>query len=94
MCQLTKDNCIDYQNVQDAMTTALPIKLTTTDYPKGFPRTLTYVQDTPNNSNSFRLLYRLVEIIHPHDIIYKNYLLYELLSPEKQPSMEGVQNIK
>ena len=110
VCQITAENCINFESARDAMSTALHLKLTTNDYFKGFPQAKTYVQAAANNADGFKLLYRIVEIIHPqlraskggiHKSIeppsyndvnddsiytllnrYKNYLLYELLSPE------------
>ena len=91
------------------MSTALHLKLTGNDYFKSFPKALTYVQAAANNSDGFKLIYRILEIIHPrlrvskggvHKTVeapsysdvedgsiytfmtrYKNYLLYEQLSP-------------
>ena len=112
VCQITPKNCINFESARDAMSTALHMKLTTNNYFDGFPQAQTYVQAATNNSDGFRLLYRIVEIIHPqlraskggiHKSIeapkyndveddsiytfinrYKNYLLYELLSPEQR----------
>ena len=111
-CQLSHTNCIRYKHSYDAMSTALHLKLTTNDYFKGFPQAMTYVHAAHNNSDGFKLLYRILELIHPqlraekggiHKTIeapnysdieddniytfmtrYKNYLLYEALSPEKR----------
>ena len=47
------------------MSTALHLKLTTNQYFKGFPIAMTYVRAAANNSNGFKLLYRILEIIHP-----------------------------
>ena len=47
------------------MATALPMKLTTNDYFKNFPAAQTYVQSASNDSDGFKILYRIVEIIHP-----------------------------
>ena len=110
--QITAENCINYKEAYDTMATALHMKLTSNDYFKGFLSALTYVQAASNTSNGFKLLYRILEIIHPqlraskggiHKTIepptydditddsiytfitrYKNYLLYETLSPENR----------
>ena len=47
------------------MATALHMKLTTNDYFKSFPAAQTYVRAASNNSDGFKLLYRILEIIHP-----------------------------
>ena len=112
VCQLTPTNCIGYENARETMSTALHIKLTTGVFFTGFSQAESYVNAASNNSDGFRLLYRIVEIYTPtttcfergihksieqpqysdvdNDSIYtfinryKNYLLYELLSPEKR----------
>ena len=112
LCQITDDNCIGYKNAYDTMATALHMKLSTEDYFREFPAATTYVNAATNNSDGFKLLYRIVEIIHPrlrvskggiHKSIqlpvyadvnddsiytyidrYKNYLLYESLSPSSR----------
>ena len=47
------------------MSTALHIKLTGEYYVKIFPKATTYVKAATNSSDSFKLLYRIVEIINP-----------------------------
>ena len=112
LCQITEDNCIGYKNAYDTMATALHMKLSTENYFSNFPAAITYVNAASNDSNGFKLLYRIVEIIHPrlrvskggiHKSIqlpvytdidddsiytyidrYKNYLLYESLSPSSR----------
>ena len=92
------------------MSTALYLKLTSTDYFKSFPQASAYARAAAGNSNGFQLIYRIIELVHPrlhqakggiHKAIpiptydeveddsiytflikYKNYLLYEKLSPE------------
>ena len=110
ICQLTPDNCIGYEEAYNTMSTALHIKLTTNNYFDKFQIAQTYINAAANNNDGFKLLYRIVEIIHPqlraakggiHKAItapsyadidddniytfmtkYKNYLVYETLSPE------------
>ena len=112
VCQLTQSNCIGYEHAKDIMSTALHLKLTGNDYFKSFPKAQTFITAAANSSDGFRLLYRILEIIHPrlrlekgglhktidppsyNDIAddsiytfitrYKNYLLYEKLSPENR----------
>ena len=94
------------------MSTALHMKLTSNTYFEGFPQATAYVQAASNTNDGFKLLYRILGIIHPvlraskggiHRSIgapsyidinddsiytfitrYKNYLTYEMLSPEKR----------
>ena len=110
ICLLSQSNCIGYTEAYNTMATALHLKLTTNGYFKGFPVASTYIQAAANSNDGFKLLYRILEIIHPklraekggiHKIVeapayadvtddniytfmtkYKNYLLYEELSPE------------
>ena len=112
ICQLTPDNCIGYEEAYNTMATALHLKLTTNNYFNNFQIAQTYINAAANNSDGFKLLYRIVEIIHPqhraakggiHKAItapsyadieddniytfmskYKNYLIYESLSPENR----------
>ena len=44
---------------------ALHLKLTGNDYFNIFPKPQTYVQAAANKSGGFKLLYRILEIIHP-----------------------------
>lgn len=54
------------------MSTALYLKLTgNDDYFKGFQKAKTFIQVAANNSNSFKLIYRILEIIHPRLRLYK-----------------------
>ena len=64
-CLLTPTNCIGYEHAREAMSSALHIKLTTGEYFKGFPQAQSYVNAAANNSDGFRLIYRIIEIIHP-----------------------------
>ena len=65
VCQLTKDNCIGYENAKDIMATALHLKLVGSDYFKSFPKAQTFITAAANSSDGFRLIYRILEIIHP-----------------------------
>ena len=65
VCQLTKDKCIGYENAKDIMSTALHLKLVWNDYFKSFPKAQTFITAAANSSDGFRLLYRILEIIHP-----------------------------
>ena len=49
----------------DTMSTALHLKLTSNDYFNNFPTAQTYVHAAANSNNGFKLLYRIIEIIHP-----------------------------
>ena len=103
------------------MSTAIYLKLTSSDYFKSFPQALTYVRAASHTSNGFQLIYRILELVYPrlrqakggiHKFIpvpsykdieddsiytfltqYKNYLLYEQLSPEKRVYNETEQTM-
>ena len=60
-----------YQHAYDAISTVLRIRLTTNDYFTGFPQALTYIKAANNNSDGFKLMYRIVEIIHPQQRVSK-----------------------
>ena len=47
------------------MAAALHMKLKTNDYFENFPAAQTDVNTVSNNSDGFKLMYRIVEIIHP-----------------------------
>ena len=64
-CQLTKDDWIGYDHANDIMSMALHMKPTCTNYFKSFPKTQTYITAAANNSDGLKLLYRIMEIIHP-----------------------------
>ena len=94
------------------MSTALYLKLSGMDYFKSFPQANAYVRAASATSDGFRLVYRILELVHPrlrqskgglHKTIaipeyknvtddsiytflnqYKNYLLYEKLSPKSR----------
>ena len=111
-CQLTPYNCLGYDNVKTVMSTALYLKLSGHDYFKSYPQATAYVRAAASTSDGFRLIYRILELVHPRlrqskggihkritipsysDITddsiytfltkYKNYLLYEKLSPESR----------
>ena len=111
-CALTTTNCLGYNNVYQVMSTAIYLKLTSSDYFRHFPQAMTYVRAASHTSNGFQLIYRILELVHPRlrqakggihkqihvpsyqdvsdDSIYtfltqyKNYLLYEQLSPENR----------
>ena len=59
------DNCVGYEQAKDNMSTALHIKLVGSDYFKSFDKAKTYIDSASNSCNGFRLLYRILEIIHP-----------------------------
>ena len=65
ICQITKENSIGYDAAQETMATALHMKLTTNNYFKEFPAAQTYVRAASNDSDTFKLMYRILEIIHP-----------------------------
>ena len=65
VCLLTETNVIGYGQAYTIMSTALHIKLTGEDSVKLFPRVATYVKSVATNSYGFKLIYRIVEIIHP-----------------------------
>ena len=94
------------------MSTALYLKLSASDYFKGYPQAIAYVHAASSNSDGFRLIYRILELVHPrlrqskggmHKTIppptysditddsiytflkrYKNFLMYEKLSPQSR----------
>ena len=94
------------------MSTALYLKISSTDYFKGYPHAIEYVHAVSSTSDWFHLLYYILKLVHPQlrqvkggihksipvpsyneitdNIIYtflnlyKNYLLYEKLSPESR----------
>ena len=47
------------------MSTAIYLKLTSSDYFKSFPQALTYVRAASHTSNGFQLMYRILELVHP-----------------------------
>ena len=63
--QLTAYNCIGYEEARDIMPTALHLILTNNDYFKLMYKAQTYVQSAANKSDEFKLLYCILEIIHP-----------------------------
>ena len=65
ICQLTANNCIDYEQTRDIMSAVLYLKLTGNDYFKLFHKAQTYVHEAANNSDRFKLLYRILKINHP-----------------------------
>ena len=48
------------------MSTAFYLKLTNTDYFKGFPQAKSYLSAISENSNGFLLMCRIVDLIHRH----------------------------
>ena len=65
VCQLTTYNCVGYKRARDIISMSLYLKLTGSNYFKNFPKDQTYVQAAANNSDGFKLLYRILEIIDP-----------------------------
>ena len=50
-CELTPTNCLGYTNVYQVMSTAIYLKLTSSDYFKSFPQAQTYVRAASHTSN-------------------------------------------
>ena len=112
VCLITPLNCLGYSNVKTEMSTAIYLKLSSMEYFKSYPQANAYVRAASATSDGFRLIYRILELVHPrlrqskggiHKTItipaykditddsiytflnqYKNYLLYENLSPESR----------
>ena len=63
------------------MSTALHLKLTGNDYFKSFPKAQTYIHAAANNSDGFKLLYRILEIIHPRLRISKGSIHKMIKAP-------------
>ena len=79
--QLIEYNCIGYENAKDIISTALYLKLTGNDYFKSFPKAYTFIIAAANNSNRFRLLYRILEVIHPRLRLEKGPYIELLIHP-------------
>ena len=63
-CALTPSNYLGYNNVYQVMSTAIYLKLTSSDYFKSFPQAQTYVMAASHRSNGFQLIYRILELVH------------------------------
>ena len=81
VCQLTPNNCVGYEQAHENMSTALHIKLVGSDYFKSFDKAKTYIDSASNSCNGFRLLYRILEIIHPRLRLEKGGLHKTIDSP-------------
>ena len=62
--QLMEDKRVSYEQARDIVSTNLHIKLTESDYFKSFHKAQTYIHAVANNSNGFKLMYIILEIIH------------------------------
>ena len=69
------------------MATSLRTKLTTNDYFKDFSAAQTYVRISSNNSDGFKLLYIIVEIIHTQLRASKEGL-HKIITPPKYDKIE------
>ena len=65
MCQITPDNIVNYLEAREAIATALHLKLVNSECFQEFPKAETYITAVTNNSDRFKLLYRIIEISHP-----------------------------
>ena len=69
------------------MSTDLHIKLTGEDYVNWFPKTTAYIKASASNSGSFKLLYRIVEIINPQLRVSKGGV-HEVIEPPLYDDVE------
>ena len=70
------------------MSTALHLKLTIDNYFKGYRVDVIYFRAAANNSDGFKLAYRILDIIHPQLRASKRGL-HKSIEP---PTYEGVDN--
>lgn len=81
VCQLTAGNCIGYEQARNIMSRALHLKITGNDYFAKFDKAQTYVNAAGNNIDGFKLLYRILEIIHPRLRISKGGVHKTIVAP-------------
>ena len=88
LCLLIDTNCIGYEQVYGIMLTDLHLKLTREDYFKLFLNAMACVKAADNNSGGFKLLYHIVESIHPQLLASKG----EVHKVIESPSYDNVED--
>lgn len=81
VCLLTAENCVGYEQVRDIMSTAFHLKVTSNDYFVKSDKAQTYINASTNNSDIFKLLYGILEIIHPRLRISKSGVYKTIVAP-------------
>jgi len=72
VCQPSPENCVGYEQARNMLSTVLCLKLTGNDYFRSFTKAQTYIQSSKNNSDKFKQIYGILEIIHPRLKISKD----------------------